>query len=59
MLDLYLGLAGKKVKAPPALLNWAVVHQRMPWHIILLLGGGYALAAGSEVISWPILYTCV
>ncbi|XP_040036701.2 solute carrier family 13 member 2 [Gasterosteus aculeatus] len=39
---------GKLVKAPPALLNWQVVHERMPWHIILLLGGGFALAAGSE-----------
>ncbi|XP_042287243.1 solute carrier family 13 member 2 [Thunnus maccoyii] len=39
---------GKTVKAPPTLLNWQVVHERMPWHIILLLGGGFALAAGSE-----------
>ncbi|KAI3373793.1 hypothetical protein L3Q82_022377, partial [Scortum barcoo] len=39
---------GKMVKSPPALLNWQVVHERMPWNIILLLGGGYALAAGSE-----------
>uniref|UniRef100_UPI0037E9933A solute carrier family 13 member 2 n=1 Tax=Semicossyphus pulcher TaxID=241346 RepID=UPI0037E9933A len=39
---------GKKIKAPPALLNWQVVHERMPWNIILLLGGGFALAAGSE-----------
>ncbi|XP_036392610.1 solute carrier family 13 member 2-like isoform X2 [Megalops cyprinoides] len=36
------------LKAPPALLNWEVVHERMPWSIILLLGGGYALARGSE-----------
>ncbi|KAM7374521.1 hypothetical protein PAMP_007174 [Pampus punctatissimus] len=41
--------AGKTVKAPPTLLNWQVVHERMPWNIILLLGGGFALAAGSEV----------
>uniref|UniRef100_A0A8C6L702 Solute carrier family 13 member 2 n=1 Tax=Nothobranchius furzeri TaxID=105023 RepID=A0A8C6L702_NOTFU len=40
--------AGKVVKAPPTLLNWKVVHERMPWNIILLLGGGFALAAGSE-----------
>lgn len=39
---------GKRVKAPRPLLNWKVVHERMPWNIILLLGGGYALAAGSE-----------
>ncbi|XP_059911892.1 solute carrier family 13 member 2 [Gadus macrocephalus] len=40
---------GKRIKAPPTLLNWKVVHERMPWNIILLLGGGFALAAGSEV----------
>lgn len=40
---------GKLVKAPKTLLSWNVVHERMPWNIILLLGGGYALAAGSEV----------
>ncbi|XP_047462783.1 solute carrier family 13 member 2 [Mugil cephalus] len=39
---------GKLVKAPPTLLTWQVVHERMPWNIILLLGGGFALAAGSE-----------
>ncbi|KAG7515230.1 solute carrier family 13 member 2-like [Solea senegalensis] len=40
--------AGKMVKAPDALLKWQVVHERMPWNIVLLVGGGVALAAGSE-----------
>nr|XP_057942814.1 solute carrier family 13 member 2-like isoform X2 [Doryrhamphus excisus] len=40
---------GKAIKAPATLLNWQVVHKRMPWNIVLLLGGGYALATGSEV----------
>lgn len=39
------------MKAPKALLTWKVVHERMPWNIILLLGGGFALAAGSEVTT--------
>ncbi|NXW64838.1 S13A2 protein, partial [Eurystomus gularis] len=37
-----------KFRAPPALLDWKVVHQRMPWNIVFLLGGGFALAKGSE-----------
>ncbi|XP_071756733.1 solute carrier family 13 member 2-like [Centroberyx gerrardi] len=39
---------GKPLKAPPTLLNWDIVHEKMPWSIILLLGGGFALARGSE-----------
>ncbi|KAF7697309.1 solute carrier family 13 member 5a [Silurus meridionalis] len=31
-----------------ALLTWQVVQKKMPWSIILLLGGGFALAKGSE-----------
>uniref|UniRef100_A0A4W4GPG7 Solute carrier family 13 member 2 n=1 Tax=Electrophorus electricus TaxID=8005 RepID=A0A4W4GPG7_ELEEL len=41
--------APRKLKSPPALLVWSVVHERMPWNIILLLGGGFALASGSKV----------
>uniref|UniRef100_A0A8C6C3Z3 Solute carrier family 13 member 2 n=1 Tax=Monodon monoceros TaxID=40151 RepID=A0A8C6C3Z3_MONMO len=37
-----------KLKAPPALLNWTIVKEKMPWNIVLLLGGGFALAKGSE-----------
>ncbi|XP_028824908.1 solute carrier family 13 member 2-like [Denticeps clupeoides] len=38
----------QQVQAPTPLLQWSVVHERMPWNIILLLGGGFALASGSE-----------
>lgn len=34
--------------APP-LLTWQVTQKKMPWNIIVLLGGGFALAKGSEV----------
>uniref|UniRef100_A0A8C2TJG3 Solute carrier family 13 member 2 n=1 Tax=Coturnix japonica TaxID=93934 RepID=A0A8C2TJG3_COTJA len=37
-----------KIRAPSALLNWKVVHEKMPWNIVFLLGGGFALAKGSE-----------
>ncbi|XP_072230657.1 Na(+)/citrate cotransporter-like isoform X2 [Leuresthes tenuis] len=33
--------------APP-LLTWQVTQKKMPWSIVLLLGGGFALAKGSE-----------
>ncbi|TRY57310.1 hypothetical protein DNTS_008899 [Danionella cerebrum] len=38
----------RKLKGTETLLNWKVVHDRMPWNIVLLLGGGFALASGSE-----------
>ncbi|XP_045629229.1 solute carrier family 13 member 2 [Ursus americanus] len=37
-----------RLKAPPALLNWKIVNEKMPWNIVILLGGGFALAKGSE-----------
>ncbi|XP_073903237.1 Na(+)/citrate cotransporter isoform X3 [Castor canadensis] len=33
---------------PPPLLDWKVAHQKVPWGIVLLLGGGFALARGCE-----------
>ncbi|NXX66324.1 S13A2 protein, partial [Spizella passerina] len=40
-----------KFRAPPPLLDWKVVQEKMPWNIVFLLGGGFALAKGSEVTS--------
>uniref|UniRef100_A0A4W4DRQ0 Solute carrier family 13 member 5b n=1 Tax=Electrophorus electricus TaxID=8005 RepID=A0A4W4DRQ0_ELEEL len=37
---------GCRVACP--LLTWKVAQKKMPWNIVLLLGGGFALAKGSE-----------
>ncbi|NWS85540.1 S13A2 protein, partial [Toxostoma redivivum] len=37
-----------RFRAPPPLLGWKVVQEKMPWNIVFLLGGGFALAKGSE-----------
>ncbi|XP_054857268.1 solute carrier family 13 member 2 [Eublepharis macularius] len=37
-----------QIQAPEALLDWQTVNRKMPWNIVLLLGGGFALAKGSE-----------
>uniref|UniRef100_A0A671PCA8 Solute carrier family 13 member 2-like n=1 Tax=Sinocyclocheilus anshuiensis TaxID=1608454 RepID=A0A671PCA8_9TELE len=39
----------RNIVGTPTLLNWKVVQEHMPWNIVLLLGGGFALARGSEV----------
>ena len=33
----------------PGLLRWQVIHDRMPWSLVLLLGGGFALARATQV----------
>ncbi|CAJ1065569.1 solute carrier family 13 member 2-like [Xyrichtys novacula] len=39
---------GTSSDAPVPLLQWDLVHEKMPWNVILLLGGGFALAHGSD-----------
>ncbi|XP_056662902.1 Na(+)/citrate cotransporter isoform X3 [Monodelphis domestica] len=34
---------------PPPLLTWKVAQKKVPWGIVLLLGGGFAVAKGCEV----------
>ncbi|XP_041468313.1 uncharacterized protein LOC121418475 isoform X2 [Lytechinus variegatus] len=35
-----------KVKCIPALINWEIVHEKMPWGVLIVVGGGFALADG-------------
>ncbi|XP_051887162.1 solute carrier family 13 member 3 isoform X2 [Pristis pectinata] len=36
-------------KTNPSLLTWTKIQSNLPWNVILLLGGGYAIAKGCEV----------
>lgn len=39
----------KRPKQPsPALITWKVIQQKLPWGLIFLLGGGFALAEASK-----------
>ena len=39
----------KDIVKVPALLEWDVVNQKMAWNVIILLGGGFALAEACKV----------
>ncbi|CAH1802535.1 unnamed protein product [Owenia fusiformis] len=38
-----------KLDQVASILDWETVHSKMPWHIILLIGGGVALAKAAQV----------
>ncbi|KYO40865.1 solute carrier family 13 member 2 isoform X1 [Alligator mississippiensis] len=38
----------QQVRVPPPLLQWKTINEKMAWNIVILLGGGFALAKGSE-----------
>lgn len=42
-------MLSEKGKPLPALLPWKAAEKMVPWGVVLLLGGGFALAKGSEV----------
>ncbi|KAL3857546.1 hypothetical protein ACJMK2_012200 [Sinanodonta woodiana] len=41
------GGTDRKEKTKP-LLHWSVVHEKLPWGVFLLLGGGFAMASAVE-----------
>ncbi|XP_030836505.1 solute carrier family 13 member 5 [Strongylocentrotus purpuratus] len=43
------GSEDKKPAKIPTLLTWSVIHEKMAWSVIILLGGGSALADGCKV----------
>ena len=40
-------LSNRLVIFAEALINWKLVEDKMPWQLVFLLGGGFALAKGT------------
>ena len=40
----------------PSLLDWKFVHENMAWSVILLLGGGFALADAVKVKQYSVIF---
>ncbi|CAG0890710.1 unnamed protein product [Darwinula stevensoni] len=41
-------LSDKPSERSTALLNWRILHEKIPWALLLLVGGGFAMAEASE-----------
>nr|XP_003701228.2 PREDICTED: protein I'm not dead yet-like isoform X3 [Megachile rotundata] len=39
--------ANRPTKPSPSMITWKLIHQKMHWSLILVLGGGFAISAGS------------
>lgn len=37
----------RPTKASPGLITWKMIHEKMHWSLIMVLGGGFAISAGS------------
>ena len=43
-------IPGKRLRKPKrSILTWQLVHEKMAWNVLFLLGGGFAMAAGATV----------
>ena len=42
-------ISASEAKTSGSLLSWQAIHQKMPWSLVFLLGGGFALAKACKV----------
>ena len=49
LLHFSLVTAASEARTSGSLLSWQAIHQKMPWSLVFLLGGGFALAKACSV----------
>ena len=40
-----------EIEPAPGLLDWKTVHKKMAWDVIIILGGGFAMATACQVTT--------
>ena len=47
---------GPQTGPVPGLVDWEIIHKKMPWGVLVLIGGSFALADAAKVMDRPMYH---